>query len=255
MKPSSREKRASARPAPIRLRPREVSPAPLAFSLVELMVVLSVVALLMAFAAPAFVSLNPARKTAAAELAGTLESARARAIALGQEVHVAFADGSFPVAGDRHRAYAFFTADPDAPSVAATEAEGLPALVPVSPWYRLPDGLVFGRSSDFEAVAEVPFRLIQESSRRKRFPVTVRPGVVEEVELPYLSFGARGEVASPGFTEADALHLGVVEGLYEPGSREIRLTRTRPGRSGGSFAQGELVGVAYYTGRATVLTD
>jgi len=97
------------------------------------MAVLSVVALLMAFAAPAFVSLNPARKTAAAELVGTLESARARAIALGQEVHVAFADGSFPVERDRHRAYAFFTADPGTPSDGAAEAEGAPALVPISP--------------------------------------------------------------------------------------------------------------------------
>jgi len=220
------------------------------------MVVLAVVALLMAIAAPSLVSLAPSRKSAAFELVGTLESARARAVSLGQDIHVAFADGGFPVESDRFRAYGLFAADPDAEvELEPGDAEGRRPLRQISPWYRLPEGLVFGRTRDFEAVPEAPFRTLQDSSRRQSFPVTVRAGSVVPTSLPFLSFGPRGEIASPDFTEADALHLGVVEGGYDPASRGIRLTRTRPGKSGGTFAQGELVGLGYYTGRATVLTD
>lgn len=214
------------------------------------MVVLAVVALLLAVAAPSFVSLAPVRKTAAAELVGVLETARTQASALGQEVHVAFADGSFPVASDRHRAYAIFTADPDAEPGAEAE------LAQTSPWYRLPEGIAFGRSEDFESVPEAPLRTLQESAHRLAFPVATRPGASVPVSLPCVSFGPRGEIVGPDFTEADALHLGVVEGFYEPASGGVRLTRTRPGRSGGgAYAQGEIVGLAYYTGRASVLTD
>lgn len=224
------------------------------FSLLEILLVASIIGLLLAITVPGLVALSPSRKTAIHEVSGFLESARARAMAAQAEMIVAFADGSFPGESGPYRAYALFAlegAPPDDPG------KGL--VRQVSPWRILPEGLVFGQSEHFEVQNGIPFRTILDAPARRSFPVSgpELPGVESEmVVLPFLLFGSDGGIRVPAFTDADALHVGIVEGYFDPRAGSLELTATRPGENGtGRFANGECLQVGYYTGRSRILTD
>jgi prepilin-type N-terminal cleavage/methylation domain-containing protein len=238
--------------------PRQHSPSCLpgrsAFSLIELLVVMAVVSLLLAIAAPSFVSLNPARKTGIHELAGFLENARAEAIARRAPRIVAFADDGFPGESGALRAYALF--EEASAKNEADENGSTTRFRRLSPWRTLPEGLVFARGDDFEVSGGEAFRTLHDLVAERRFAVPSTSGSDGDAQpLPSLVFGPDGGIRSPGFTDADALHLGIVEGFRDPSTGKVTYTATRPSASGREFPNSECLEVGYYTGRPRILTD
>lgn len=237
-----------------RQHPPSLLPGRSAFSLIELLAVTAVVSLLLAIAAPSFVSLNPARKTGIHELAGFLENARAEAIARRAPRIVAFADAAFPGQSGALRAYALF--EEESGEDEAEENGSIPRFRRLSPWQTLPEGLVFARGGDFEVSGGEAFRTLHDLVGESRFAVPTPSGEDGEAQpLPSLAFGPDGGIRSPGFADADALHLGIVEGLRDPSTGKVLHTATRPSASGREVPNGECLEVGYYTGRPRILTD
>jgi prepilin-type N-terminal cleavage/methylation domain-containing protein len=233
-----------------RQHPPRFPPGRSAFSLIELLAVMAVVSLLLAIAAPSFVSLNPARKTGIHELAGFLENARAAAIASRAPRIVAFADGAFPGESGALRAYALFEEETE------EENGSTPRFRRLSPWQTLPEGIVFARGGDFEANGGEAFRTLHDLAGDRRFAVPNPSGEDGEARpLPSLVFGPDGGIRSPGFADADALHLGIIEGFLDPSTGKVIPTATRPSPSGRELPNGECLEVGFYTGRPRILTD
>lgn len=225
-----------------------------AFSLIELLVVMAVVSLLLAIAAPSFVSLNPARKTGIHELAGFLENARTEAIARRAPRIVAFADAGFPGESGALRAYALFEEESEEDD--ANENGSTPRYRRLSPWQTLPEGLVFARGGDFEVSGGEAFRTLHDLVGDRRFAMPTPSGEDGETRpLASLVFGPDGGIRSPGFADADALHLGIIEGFLDVSTGKVIPTSTRPSASGRELPNGECLEVGYYTGRPSILTD
>jgi prepilin-type N-terminal cleavage/methylation domain-containing protein len=223
-----------------------------AFSLVELLVVLTVIGMLLALTVPAFVAVAPSRKSAMYELVGFLEGARARAMAAQAEMIVAFADGAFPGEG-AYRSYALFVVDGG-----AEEVPDAGAVRQLSPWKSLPAGMVFAHHDHFEVRDGTAFRTLFDLPVKHLFPMppAFPGGEGGLVALPYLHFGPQGEIRFPPFRDADALHLGVIGGFYSPAAGRLELSGAPPGVDGrGPYAVGELLGIGFYTGRSRLLTD
>lgn len=223
------------------------------FSLVEMLTVIAVVALLLAFAAPNLAPLAPLRKTALYEVKGFLEYARSEAIARNREVYVAFADHSFPGSESPFRAYTAFAVTEDEDTGGLIETQ---QITPITEWRTLPEGIVFVSGSEFETIAGASLRTIMDSSVTREFPIRGAGGDTS-VRLPFLLFSASGRVLVPSYFDADALHVGIAEGFFEPSGRNTTptLTARRPGTSGSDYAQGECLAIEYYTGRTRTLTD
>lgn len=222
------------------------------FSLVEILVVSGVIGLLLALTVPGLVAFTPSRKSAIHEVSGFLENARSRAMASQTDMIVAFADGNFPGEG-AYRSYALFQlegANEDPPDKRA--------LRQLSPWRSLPPGMVFGHGEHFEVPGGTAFRTLFEVPEPRDFPLpAVNPGGDGgTAALPSLHFGPDGGVRFPVFSDADALHLAVIEGFYSQERRAVELTATRPGVNGtGTYGNGECLEVGFYTGRSRILTD
>lgn len=209
-----------------------------AYSLVEVFVVMAVVSLLLAFAAPGFVTFGPSHKTGLHRLAGFLGNARAQAVAAGEERIVAFADGTFPVAEDALRAYALFAPEggPDTPS-----------LRRLTPWRTLPQGLVFASGESFETEDGRALRTLHDLVPERPIPLPDSDGRDGEARpLPCLVFGPDGGVRWPGLADADALQIGMVGGHFDASSG--RFVRT-------SQRSGDCLAIGFYTGRVRFLTD
>lgn len=212
-----------------------------AFSLVEMLVVLSIVSLLLAVAAPSFVSMNPSRKAGIHEVAGFLEGARAKAVASRSEMAVSFADASFPVQGGALRSYALFAKEED--------ESGRPSLRRLSPWRTLPEGLVFASGVHFDAVSDAAFRTLHDVSGTLPFPVPGSAGGDSpQLPLPCVVFGPDGSVRSPAFFDADALHVGLIEGFHDPAGGTVVVASAGKSR-------GECLSIGHCTGRVRILTD
>lgn len=201
------------------------------FSLLELLVVMGVIGVLLAFAVPQFSSPGPSRKAAAYEVIRILELARSRAIAEQREIFVAFAEDQPDSEMFRYRAYAIFGESDNGD------------LVQLVNWAFLPRGLSFATSSYFDLPSDYPLITVFEISERRIFPVKSGAGSPKELELAYLSYDARGGVSHPPIWLGYAANIGIVEG--EAGSA----TNAR------NVLPGELVAVAYRTGHAKVITD
>ena len=114
-----------------------------AFSLVEVITVLAVIAVLMTLAVPGVLSmLQASRLTAAADLVtASLNDARGLALAHSSDYEVRFFTASNKRRGSiakRDALQLFRLADPDAPPDSKTGA-----FVPVGPLERLPEGIAF----------------------------------------------------------------------------------------------------------------
>jgi hypothetical protein len=222
------------------------------FSLVEILVVASVIGLLLALTVPGLVAFTPSRKSAIHEVSGFLENARSRAMASQSAMVVAFADGAFPGEG-AYRCYALFTlegGDEDPP--------GERPLRQLTPWRSLPRGMVFAHREHFEVPVGTAFRTLFDVGEKRDFPIprATPGGEGGMAALPYLQYGPDGGIRFPAFTDADALHLGVIEGHYSRERRRIELTATRPGSNGmGTYANGDCLEIGFYTGRSRLLTD
>ncbi|MEM9280831.1 MAG: prepilin-type N-terminal cleavage/methylation domain-containing protein [Verrucomicrobiota bacterium] len=228
---------------------------PKAFSLIEMLVVVGIIGTLLALAAPALLTFSPSRKTTIHELAGTLEFARAEAVARQSPVFIAFADSEFPTADLRYRAYGLFLSIEE-------ENRELPLhqLRQISPWQTLREGIIFVDGDEFETIPPESFSTILDSTQRRFFNVKdLSPGHLNtgftSANLPFIAFGARGEVLAPEFFDADKLNLGIAEGFYDSDEGRIRFTGSQPGKGGGEYPLSESLNIAYYTGNVSILTD
>lgn len=228
---------------------RRIPAAAPGFSLVEMLLVMAVAGTLLALAAPSLLNLGPSRKAASMELAGFLERAGMRAVTREEPVYVAFANESHPVEAQRFRAYASFV-----PDSAAGENQSLAgrSLRQVSEWISLPEGIVFGTASLFKAEPAYAFRTIHDFPGSRSFEVSSASGTRVSADFPYLVFSPTGGVLYPSITDADALNLALVEGSLNDRGDEIL---TQGGTRADATPRAELLRIASYTGRATVLTD
>lgn len=230
---------------PARPSPDARASGSIGFSLIELLIVMAVLGLLLAIAAPAFVTLGPSRKTGIHELAGFLEHARSRAVATRGEMIVAFADEGFPDPDRALRAYAMFEPYP-------SDAEGADSLRQVTPWRSLPTGLVFASGEHFDVVSGTDFRTVMNRAAERPFPVPDDRGERSGTwSLPCIVFGPDGGIREPAFRDADALHVGIIEGFCDATTRRIVVTA----QQGGGFPSGECLSIGFYTGRTRLLTD
>lgn len=228
---------------------RRIPAADPGFSLVEMLLVMAVAGTLLALAAPSLLNLGPSRKAASMELSGFLERAGMHAVTREEPVYVAFADQSHPVEGQRFRAYASFV-----PDSAGEENQSIAgrSLRQVSEWISLPEGIVFGNASLFEAGPGYAFRTLHDFPEKRPFAVSSESGSQVSAEFPYLVFSPSGGILYPPITDADALNLALVEGNLNQRGDDIL---TQGGTRADATPRAELLRIAYYTGRATVLTD
>lgn len=198
-----------------------------------MLVVMGIVALLIAFAAPRLSSTTPSRKAAAYEVVRILELARTKAIAERRKVYVAFAEGQPDSDQFKFRAYAIYGED----------SQG--NLVQLGNWAFLPFGLIFASSALIEVPTGSPLTTIFEISQRRPFPVKSGAGPAKTLNLTYVSFDARGSVTHPPLWLSYAANIGLVEGTFD----RIK------GGSMSATSPGEVISIAYHTGLARVVTD
>lgn len=185
-----------------------VNPSNKAFSLVEMMVVISVMAFLLAFAAPALMSLgSTSLSSGGRELAGFLKLARAEAIAKNTVVRVAVVR-KWPSEPDSvHRALSMWTWDEDSEE-----------FVQAGAWETLPEGLII----------EPTFpSYVKQAEYAKDDPVNVRastPKKTTEVEVngetvsaTYLEFMPNGRARSPDGMAERKMAFVVIQGFEENG--------------------------------------
>jgi len=226
------------------------APATQAFTLFEMLIIAVVVILLMSLAVPTFNSLAPTRKTALSELKGFVDSARVLAQKEDRDVYLAFSDASVEEDDSAFRRYALFKANDE--RLLPGETLLTRSLSQVTPWESLPPGMVFALGEDFEVVPPGRLRTVHDLSGS----IYVRPfAFVENDErvsrrFPFILFGSSGRVEIPPVTDADALHIGIAEGIFSADGGRILVKRP-----GTDMAQTECLKINHYTGKSRVITD
>jgi prepilin-type N-terminal cleavage/methylation domain-containing protein len=218
------------------------------FTLMELLVVVSVMAILLGITVPMFTSMNSPRKSAALEVKSALETARALALREGRDVYVAFTDDTPTDDDNCFNHFAMFL--PDETDLNPNPEER--RVVPASGWERLPDGIVFALGEAFEVPSGVPVNTVLEAPVRRSFPFSLEGG---EQRLPFLMFNEEGRIQYPQFYDTHFHYLGVAEGRYRGGEGRV-LTKMRPGvESGGEYPQADCLHVNLYSGRVRLITQ
>lgn len=168
-----------------------------AFTLVEILTVMGILAILLAVTLPAFKGLNQggARRAAVSNLMGALDRARTMAVSDGRATYVAFyatdtpADGTLmdSTGGPWGRAYAIYQ-DNDNIRFAPVQQ---------TPWLYLPTGMAFKVSNSSGQMASVT-NSMSSSLPAVAFPVgsvAARSGTTS-LRLPYWKFDVTGSVDS-----------------------------------------------------------
>ena len=226
------------------------------FSLLELLLVVSLILTILGLASLGSQGLNRDRRAAITELRAVLESARSTARARRTDVYVAFATDQTVDPEHRFRRYAMFLPDPN-PTFAKAESGQifLRSIVPLSEWHGLPDGLLFacgaefGPGLNFATVMDVP----ADFCRQFRCDGA-------DVTMPFLLFNAQGMLEIPPLYGERFHHVGIVEADYEPGqtaetgvaNRVYLGWRTLSGRR---LPRAGCLSIDPFSGRSTILEN
>jgi len=148
-----------------------------AFSLLELLVVIGLIAIMLVAVVPAVNSLgrSSGRKGAVSNVMNAIEHARALAISSGRPTYVVFADQNTP---EEYRCTSFIVFQDDATFTPK----------PITKWYRLPTGIAFRPNSGILAA--------QTGTPKIQFacPSPVGPTLRD---LPFVKFDSSGMVSAP----------------------------------------------------------
>ncbi|MEM7015456.1 MAG: prepilin-type N-terminal cleavage/methylation domain-containing protein [Verrucomicrobiota bacterium] len=185
-----------------------VSSSNRAFSLVEMMVVISVLAFLLAFAAPSIMSLGSTSLSAGGrDLVGFLKLARAEAIAKNTVVRVAIVR-NWPSEPDAaHRTFGTMSWN-----------EETEEFVQIGAWESLPEGLMIEPSfpsyvKDSEYAKDDPIN-VRASTPNKMIEVMVNG---EAISATYLEFMPNGRARAPDGMAERKLAFVVIQGFEEDG--------------------------------------
>jgi prepilin-type N-terminal cleavage/methylation domain-containing protein len=179
---------------------RQCSSVVRGFTLLEVLVVMTIIALMVGLTAGVTGALNGSKGTTAVQLvAGVLDNARAKALTGQGAVVVAFADNAVAEPSRAYRA------------MMICQQVGVGAGVryePVSEWFGLPEGFVF--AVGLPASSEAGVNLFAAPNQRMRVVLPGRNG--QEAELPCIRFGHLGAVTSPQVRDGRPVLLAVAEG-------------------------------------------
>jgi prepilin-type N-terminal cleavage/methylation domain-containing protein len=190
------------------------------FSLLEMLVVMSIIVTVLALSSLGLQGFNRDRQGALAELRGVLDGARAQALAQGTDVYVAFATDGPSDPEDRFRRFAVFV--PEAPDLPDANVFTRPLLA-ASEWHALPEGILFAVGAEFETVPGHDLATILEAPPefRRKFdfgPDHTPQQPVRELEMPFFLFNAQGLLELPPVYAERFHHVGVVEAATQPGA-------------------------------------
>jgi prepilin-type N-terminal cleavage/methylation domain-containing protein len=204
-----------------------------AFTLVEMLIVMTIILIALGALIPAVTSLSKAngRKAAMANLLGGIEQARAEAITTSQATYVVFPTfgaGTAQSTLDRYnyKSYAIFEDNAANPG----------SVKQVTPWKALPTGVAL-RAAGTAALAN----LADPASLNPAPTFSFTPDTGTTPAFRCLKFNSNGEVTAP---VANVL-LGIFEGYVNSGT-EIATTKD----ASGNPSAVEYVMVSQFTGRA-----
>lgn len=172
------------------------------FTLLEMLVVVTIIAIIVGLTAGVTGAINGSKgSTAIQQVASFLDEARAKAMTGQGQVVVAFATEAVPQEGAAYRAVAICRARPTGPAVPQK-------FEPLTGWFYLPEGFVFATSDPANGAAGVNLLRAVDARLRVQLPGPNQP----EVELPCIGFRELGEVIRPAETQGRPVLLAVAEG-------------------------------------------
>ena len=185
------------------------------FSLLELLVVLSIIVTVLGLSSLGLQGVNRDRQGALAELRGVLESARATAMARHTDVYLAFVTDQTADPDSRYRHYALFIPDPGQPRT-APNAENIfqRRLVGISEWYGLPDGLLLAFGVEVDGGTQGIATILDAPAQFQR----LFRYEASEVPMPFFLFNAHGMLEIPPVFGERYHKVGVVEAAYQEGA-------------------------------------
>lgn len=200
------------------------------FSLLEMLVVITVIAAMMSLLLPAVAGFSgtASRRGAVNILMNTFEQARVAAIESGRPVYVLFFRRTFP--------------ERDALMVLRETEDPAQNYEQLTKWIKLPKGVLFHSPSHGNNMLKFSLADAEDKGfKANRIPVSVSPRPSESLNV--LAFTASGAVAFP--TSAAQRSLIVSEGVRGEEGTEA-LVSANKNRAGGF----EIISLSRFTGRA-----
>ena len=213
--------------------------APRAFSLVELLVVIAVIAIMIAMMLPAIsgFSSTVGRRGAVNVLMNTFEQARVAALMSGQNVYVGFANNQLP-SDKQDMYYASFIVFRDATDEEKA-ASPTTKYVVLKKWTRLPKNIAFKRIDSSLVPSSGGNLPITPSDLNSALPASYQLGG----NIPGIVFNSSGAIEGG----SSPLQLFLYEGYYLNGQDNYTRNKADQATSSGLF---EKITFSRYTGRA-----